>query len=366
MSKKDLLYLFGFLGIFGFLSCQPEDTVDPDPTTTPYELDLGNNDLPPPPLPADNPLTQEGVSLGRHLFYEVKLSGNNTMSCGSCHFQEFAFTDTAQLSLGIQGLPGKRNSMAAFNLAYHQEGFFWDGRATALRDQVLLPIEDELELDATVEDVIAKLEADPIYPPLFEAAFGDATITPERIALAMEQFGFSIISKDSKYDRFLRGEVALTPQEEHGRMLFFAEHRPDDPPNSGADCFHCHGGSLFTNNQFMNNGLDADFVEGEDDMGLYEATGKLTDIGKFKVPSLRNIALTAPYMHDGRFATLEEVIQHYNSGAVDSPNLDPNMHAIVDDGLDLDTEEVAALIAFLNTLTDPVLLSKEAYSNPFE
>ncbi|MCH2043547.1 MAG: c-type cytochrome [Saprospiraceae bacterium] len=304
------------------------------------------------------------MDLGRHLFYDKKLSGDNSMACGNCHLQENAFTDPNQFSVGIHQMSGRRNSMALFNIAYHRDGFFWDGRVANLRSQVLMPIEDPLELDADLDAVIIKLEADPMYVEKFTAAFGDEEITRERIGLALEQFGFSIISKDSKYDQYLQGLASLTASEERGRQLFFTEHRPNDPDNSGADCFHCHGGALFTNNLFMDNGLDTIFGT-DTDKGLYEFTNSTFDIGKFKVPSLRNIEHSGPYMHDGRFTTLEEVVEHYNSGSVESPNLDPNMHAIVDHGLGLSEQDKTDLVAFLKTLSDDVLRTNPEYASPF-
>lgn len=358
--KTGSFFLLIFLSFVGIQSCKK----DKGHQTTAYTLDLGNGALPQPNIPSDNQLTVEGVDLGKHLFYEKKLSGDNSMSCGSCHLQENAFTDPNQFSTGIHQMEGKRNSMTIFNMVYHNEGFFWDGRAADLRTQVLMPIQDPLELDESLEDVVSKLQADPFYVEKFQAAFGDEEITSERIGLALEQFGFSIISKDSKYDQSLQGTAQLTESEERGRKLFFTEHKPNDPDNSGADCFHCHGGSLFTNNQFMNNGLDSIFPNGSD-QGLYESTNLLSDIGKFKVPSLRNIEVSGPYMHDGRFTTLEEVVEHYNSGAVESPNLDPNMHAIVEDGLGLSTQDKADLVAFLKSLTDQTFLNNSEYADPF-
>ncbi len=331
-------------------------------TTTPYLLNTNGN-LPQPLLPADNPLTEEGVQLGRMLFYENALSRDGSQACASCHLQATAFVDSLKLSIGVQGLEGRRNSMPLFNLAWHNKGFFWDGRAKTLREQALLPIQDELEMDETLDKVINKLTAKNNYLDQFELAFGDATITEERIGLAIEQFMISLVSADAKYDKWKKEQATFTESELRGYQLFFTESNPQ-AIESGADCFHCHGGDLFTNAHLMNNGLDTDaeFT----DLGLYEVTGLDSDKAKFKVPSLRNVALTPPYMHDGRFETLTQVLNHYNSGAKESSTLDPNMHAIIENGLQLSEQDMADIINFLHTLTDETYLNNPAYSNPFE
>ncbi len=359
MNKLQLSILL-VLGVLTILQACKDD---PEPyVPTPYDLNL-TLDLPQPALPSDNPLTEEGVMLGRMLFYDKALSKGESQACASCHLQESAFVDTDKaLSLGVENLPGTRNSMALFNLAWHYNGFFWDGRAATLREQALLPIQDELEMNESLDNVLQKLSDNPIYPEQFEKAFGDKEINPERIGLAVEQFLITLISHNSRYDQAVRGEITLTESEQRGQELFFRESNPNGVVK-GADCFHCHGGSLFTNNDLMNNGLDSD--EEFTDLGFYEVTGNDDDKAKFKVPSLRNVALTAPYMHDGRMSTLEEVLAHYNGGAKESSTLDPNMHAIVEDGLDLSDQDMTDIINFLHTLTDDTFLSNEAFSNPF-
>ncbi len=339
-----------------------EDSIPTSFNPTPYNLFTGG--FTPPDIPADNKLTIEGVKLGRMLFYEKKLSKDGSMSCASCHQQEFAFTDTARFSLGIHGLPGSRQSMSVFNMAWNTNGFFWDGRAPKLRDQSLMPIQDPLELDENLDSVVAKLEASAIYREQFKKAFGTAEISAERMSLAMEQFMNSIVSVNSKYDKYLNGIVALDSNEERGRFLFFTEFNPGFPSLSGADCRHCHSGLNFENDRYMNNGLDSD--ANMTDEGRKKFTGRQNDKGKFKVPSLRNIALTAPYMHDGRFQTLEEVIEHYNSGLVNSSTLDPTLlYPLNNGGLMLSAEDKRDLIAFLNTLTDEDLTTNPEFSDPF-
>jgi YHYH protein/Di-haem cytochrome c peroxidase/Cytochrome c len=238
----------------------------------------------------------------------------------------------------------KAVDMPLFNLAW-KTSFFWDGRAPALRAQALIPIQDHLEMDETLENVVAKLTANPAYPPLFAAAFGSGKISPENIGLAIETFLLTKLSFDSKLDRSLKGQATLTDEEKRGFELFFTESEPR-LDRKGADCFHCHGGAFFTDHALHNNGLSPTW-----DLGLEKTTGKETDRRKFSTPSLRNIALTAPYMHDGRFATLEKVIDHYNSRFERSPTLDPNL-AKHPAGLGLTPADTAALIAFLKTLSE--------------
>jgi len=297
-------------------------------------------------FPKDNPLTQAGIDLGRRLFHETRLSINNTQSCASCHLSTNAFSDPRRFSLGAEGQVGKRQAMPLFNLAW-KPAYFWDGRAKTLREQVLVPIQDADEMHESLDHVVEKI-AD--LAPKFESAFGSPGITADRIARALEQFLFTLISGGSTMDRTLTQGRALSAQEQRGFQLFFTE---SDPGRGirGADCFHCHGGAHFTNNQFLNNGLDEDATRKDD--GLARVTGKSGDTGKFMVPSLRNIALTAPYMHDGRFATLGEVIAHYDHGLKRSSTLDPNLAKHLRyEGLQLSEEDKAALVAFLRTLTD--------------
>jgi cytochrome c peroxidase len=289
------------------------------------------------------------VALGRALFHDPRLSSQERQSCASCHQAEAGTIDPGQrFSRGVTGHLGKRNAMPLFNLAW-KEAFFWDGRATTLRQQVLMPIQDPLEMNESLENVLSKLKANSHYPMRFADAFGSKEITADRVARALEQFLLTQVSADSKLDRALRGEVTLTTAEKRGFELFHTEYDPSRQ-QYGADCFHCHGGPLFQNVTFANNGLDLSF---ETDPGRFGVTQQPGDLGKFSVPSLRNVALTAPYMHDGRLTTLEEVIDHYCDEVKKSPTLDPNLAKHPQGGVPLSTEDRQALVAFLHTLTDP-------------
>ena len=365
MNKYITILLFGLLASITF-SCSEDPVIEPPEEeilqdTTAYAFEYGA--LPAPNLPDDNSLTNQGVQLGRMLFYEKLLSKDGSQSCASCHRQEHAFTDTTRFSIGVEGLAGKRQAMSVFNMAWNSNEFFWDGRAHLLRDQAILPIQDELEMDETLENVIAKLSDEKMYRDQFTRVYGDDEVTSDKIALAMEQFMLSIVSYDSKYDQWNAGLVELTESEERGRILYETEYNPFFPEFSGADCAHCHGGANFENDQYMNNGLDAeaDFV----DMGREDVTGDPMDRARFKVPSLRNIELTAPYMHDGRFQTLEEVVDHYNEGIHPSPSLDQALLATSETGLFLTEQDKVDLINFMKTLTDQSLLNDERYSDPF-
>ncbi len=311
----------------------------------PYPLWISRY-FPLPDLPGDNPLLVERVELGRRLFHEPLLSNDGTVSCASCHRREDAFSDTRRVSVGVEGRTGVRHAMPLFNLAW-KTSYFWDGRAPTLRAQALMPIQDHAEMNANLGRVTARLAATGEYPGMFARAFDGPEITREKIGLAIENFLLTVTSFDSKFDESLRGQVELTPQERRGMTLFYTEYDPRTG-QYGADCFHCHGGALFTDHQFHNNGIDD-----AADAGRYKVTQVETDRGKFATPSLRNVALTGPYMHDGRFQTLSQVVEHYASGVKRTANLDPNLAKHPAAGLPLTAEDKAALVAFLNTLTDP-------------
>jgi len=351
------------LGTTVLISCNDEDELGDEVAhdTTPYNLDFGS--FASPTIPSDNPMTVQGVLLGKMLFYDKALSGDGSLACAGCHRQEDAFTDTARFSTGIQGKQGGRQAMAIFNMLWHDNEFFWDGRAHLLRDQSILPIQDELEMDETLENVIAKLTAKKDYTDQFIRAFGSDEITSEKISFALEQFMNTIISNNSKYDQYLAGDVQLSPSELRGKDLFFTEYNEHFPDKSGADCAHCHSGDNFQNNRYMNNGLDGD--AGFKDLGRAKVTNNPRDNAKFKVTSLRNIALTPPYMHDGRFNTLEEVVDHYNENLQASSTIDPALEATRGTGLMLDSAEKADLVAFLKTLTDQTLITNQEYASPF-
>ena len=310
----------------------------------------------PPLIPTNNPQTVEGIALGRKLFYDPILSGDGTQACASCHAPEFAFTDSSQFSTGITLQQGNRNSMAIFNAAFNwDEKFFWDGRAISLENQALGPVVNPIEMNNTWPNAVNSLQADPNYPSLFNAAFGTTTIDSTLVTMALAQFERTLISGNTKFDQFLLGQVSITPQELNGFNLFMDE--------NGGDCFHCHGSAanpLWTDNEFHNNGLDATFL----DNGLGDITNNSADNGKFKTPSLRNLAYSAPYMHDGRFATLDQVLDHYSIGLVSSLTIDPKLKYVGQGGVQLTPSEKADLIAFLLTLSEPAFIANPAFQDP--
>jgi cytochrome c peroxidase len=315
---------------------------------TPYPFQMGAT-FPMPELPRDNPLLEERVALGEELFHETALSRDDTISCASCHQAGAALSDPRRVSAGVDGRLGARHAMPLFNLAWKQ-AFFWDGRAPSLRAQALMPIQDQAEMDESLANVAAKLAASPRYPAAFQAAFGSREITPEKIGLALEQFLLTRTSFDAKFDRAMRGAEKLSEEEQRGFALFSTEYDPRRGQH-GADCFHCHGGMLFQSQTFANNGLDAEFK----DIGRAKVTGQDADRGKFAVPSLRNVELTGPYMHDGRCKTLEEAVAHYCTGVKRSATLDPNLAKHPGGGVPLTETDQKALVAFLRTLTDEAL-----------
>ena len=295
-----------------------------------------------PKLPADNPLTKERIALGDKLFHDTILSIDGTVSCAACHVVELAFSDDVDLSRGFEGRLGKRNSMPLFNLAW-KDHFFWDGRTKTLREQVLEPIQDHLEMAANLDRVLYRLNRSKIYREDFQKAYGPGPVTKEKLGLALENFLLTITSDDSKYDRVIAKKETFTKQEERGRVLFSAPRM-----KGGAGCFECHSGPHFSDFEFRNNGLP--LLEDLNDFGLFKVTRKKEDKLRFVTPSLRNIEITEPYMHDGRFAKLEDVVAHYNQPLHQSPTLDPKLNPA---GLGLNKDDQAALVAFLKTLTDP-------------
>jgi cytochrome c peroxidase len=320
--------------------------------------------------PDDNPITNEGATLGRVLFYDKNLSANGTISCASCHKQDKGFSDDAVLSLGFDGGKTGRHSMTLINARFYQRGrFFWDERAATLEEQVLMPFQDPVEMGMTLEQVVSTVAGQEFYAPLFLDAFGTSDVTEERISRALAQFVRSIVSYSSKYDEgrsMSRSPGAnfpnFTAEENLGKSIFF-----QTIDNGGGACFGCHTTEAFisANPGPQNNGLDAVSTT---DNGAGDVFNNPIFIGRFKTTSLRNIELTAPYMHDGRFSSLEEVVEHYNSGIQDHPTLSP---ALTDDNgdpvrLNLSDAEKSALVAFLKTLTDHSLSEDKKWSNPFQ
>jgi cytochrome c peroxidase len=326
------------------------------PNATPYHLTISQF-APQPDLPRDNPLTVEGVALGSKLFFDRRLSAGDRQSCANCHNPHLAFSQPRRFSRGVDGEIGTRNAMPLENLAW-KDSFFWDGRAKSLREQVLQPIQNPIEMHESLASAVTKISADKDYPRLFKNAFGSSEIDSDKIARALEQFLLVQVSFDSKFDRVMNGAAKFTDDEARGYILFNTEYDPYHG-QYGADCFHCHGGPLFQSQSFANNGLDSTFR----DLGRYQITKRAGDGGKFAVPSLRNVALTAPYMHDGRFRTLDEVVEHYCTGMKRSATLDPNLAKHPDGGVPLSSADKRALVSFLKTLTDEKFLQQTTGEN---
>ncbi len=348
-SYISLLILSSFII---FIKCRKKEDINSSFTTTPYNLSIPEN-FPEFEVPNDNPLTVEGVKLGRHLFWETKLSGNNLMSCGTCHSPQSAFSDANQYSQGINGDIGKRNSMVLQNLAWAND-FFWDGRVISLEEQILMPVMDSTEMDETWSHFFEEIKYDNQYRRLFYDAFQTTEPDSTHAAKAIAQFLRTMISGNSKYDRVLNDpSVSFTPMENAGFDSFNSL--------TGGDCFHCHGGILGTDFSYKNNGLDENPV----DTGRGLVSGNLNDYYKFKVPSIRNIEYSAPYMHDGRFQTLDQVIHFYSVGVhSNSPNLDPLMEFSQQGGVQLNPNEREELKAFLLTLSDSAFINNPNFSNP--
>lgn len=350
--KKTLVLIFLGFSILGCNEDSDNKTIVENPLQTLREFEIPPR-FPIPKLPEDNPLTEEGISLGRMLFYDPILSADSTQACGSCHVQEFAFTDNGKrFSVGIDSIQGDRNAMAVINVAWI-ENLFWDGRAKGVEGQAFGPVVNPVEMHETWENVVEKLKKHSIYPDLFTKTFRQTEgeiveIDSVLVVKAIAQFERTLISSNSKYDKFLRGELSLSDSEKRGNNLFFTEK---------ADCFHCHGNALGTDNIFHNNGSDPAGI----DPGLFKVTEDFNDYGMFRTPTLRNIQLTAPYMHNGSFNTLEEVVNHYNSGGgIFQSNKDPLIRP-----LGMTAQEREDLVAFLKTLTDSTFITNPDFGSPF-
>ncbi|MFM9944590.1 MAG: cytochrome-c peroxidase, partial [Bacteroidia bacterium] len=350
--KKVIFYNLVFSALF-LASCKPNE---PDEIIKKTVIDTAlipvSSEMPPIVSFPDNKVTKAGLELGRFLFYDKLLSENNTISCGTCHLQAKAFVDGEQFSKGTIGQLGNRNGMPTFNLMWF-DSLFWDSRAARLKQLALMPIANPLEMNTTPEAVVEKLKLSAAYKLRFKNTFGDENITTDRLAMALEQFLMSMVSDNSRFDKSKRGEVKLTDEEKRGFEVA-----------SQKGCFNCHKTSLFTDNLSHNTGLNH-----TPDKGLYETTKKSADDFKFKTPSLRNVALTAPYMHDGQFATLEKVIEFYDHDVI--PNLQKkpnNISPFIEQGTRnrISPSDTKALIAFLNTLTDYDFITNSKFSDPFK
>ena len=338
-----------------FSSCKKQTCDEGIYTPTPYEFQIPQG-LPPIDIfiPEDNPMTVEGVALGRKLFYEPMLSDDNTQSCGSCHRQEYGFAEPQQYSVGVDGSVGTRNAMALVNLAWNPNGYFWDGRAATLEDLVFEPVTNPIEMNTTWPEVEAKLNANSEYRDLFKKAYNIDVVDSVHVSKAIAQFLRTLISGSSDYDRRRLYLDTLTSLQDRGFTVF-------ENPSLG-DCFHCHSlDARITINEFSNNGMDLEF---QDD-GRYLTTGNSLDKGKFRIPTLRNIELTAPYMHDGRFFTLEEVVEHYSEHVKqESPNIDSSMELAAEGGANLSDYDKQALVAFLKSMTDHEFINNPDFSDP--
>ncbi len=344
-----------------FFSCRKDNTRY---FPTPYNLEIPSH-FPDMIIPADNPMTVEGVELGRFLFYEKRLSGDNTQSCASCHLPSASFSDPNQYSTGIDGIQGTRHSMALVNLGW-EDFFFWDGRKTTLETQILEPVPNPIEMHQSWKRTVEKLNADVNYRNRFFKAFGEEGIDSTKATKAIAQFIRTLISGESKFDVMYKYENNLSLNSSEQAILQTVdveEWAGYDLFKSlnGADCFHCHNGPLMRVKKFSNNGL---MPNSFDDKGRAGVTNNPEDNYKFKVPTLRNIALTAPYMHDGRFATLDEVIEHYSSGIHMSPTIDPLIEFGSQGGVQLDAQEKYLLKKFLLTLTDQKFVLNPNFQDP--
>jgi len=370
-------------------ACKKDEPIPPDNnkpvphSPTPFNFNLPSYFPTILNIPDDNPMTLEGIELGRYLFYDGRLSGrthpDSLMSCGTCHLQEHAFSTGINhpkfiggRPFGLTGIPTPHFTMPLINLVFNKNGYLWNGlihenndflyegnplyHRNNIESLVWMGIVAPHEMYGNIDKTVALLASLPMYPPKFEAAFGTPEITYERISKAIAQFIRTLVSIDSKFDKYLKGEVQLSTQELQGFVLFTTE--------SGADCFHCHGGAqnpLWTTNLFYNNAKDTVFSDPRD---RYAVTGNPKDKGAYKAPTLRNIELTAPYMHDGRFSTLEEVIDFYSEGLMYSPYAHSLMHKLPDGGAQLTPMQKQAVLAFLKTLTDETFITNPAFSKP--
>lgn len=357
-------------------SCGEKEPQQTEWAATPYELPIPKYFPTMLNIPDDNPLTVEGITLGRYLFYDGRLSGrtehDSLMSCGSCHVQANSFkpgiSNPAFTDGRPAGLTGKLTRHAALpliNLVWNSNGYTWNGAVYLtnpneakrnIEDLILMSINNPAELAGDTTKVVNLIQNTPGYPDLFYKAFGSSKVTIRNISKAIAQFVRTLVSSDSRFDQYMRGDLQLTTEELEGFVLFTTE--------EGGDCFHCHGSSgnpLFTTNLFYNNGKDTVFNTGDD---RFSITGNPSDIGAYKATTMRNVAVTGPYMHDGRFKTLDEVIEQYSHHVKRSDNISPLMHHVNEGGVQLTPLEKVYLKAFLQSLTDETFLNNTEYSAP--
>jgi len=361
--------------VFFFSFCR-KDHEEPLHTPTPYIIDIPAFFPTKLNIPPDNPMTVEGIELGRYLFYDGRLSGrthpDSLMSCGTCHIQSRSFVcgiDHPRFiggaTFGLTGIPTPHDMLPLINLVFNHNGYLWNGfvhesnpdaSKRRLEDLAWMAVVAPHEIHGDTNRTVNLIQSIPGYPELFRKAFGSEKVTMENIGKAIAQFVRTLISANSKFDRYLRGEEQLTQEELSGYVLFMTE--------EGADCFHCHGGGgvpLFTTNLFYNNAKDTVFDDLHD---RYSVSGDPRDRGAYRAPTLRNIEFTAPYMHDGRFTTIEEVIDFYSHDLKMSDYVHPLMHHVNYGGVQLTPKEKQDLIAFISTLRDDTFVSNPAFSKP--
>jgi cytochrome c peroxidase len=363
--------------IIAISGCNENNFPEPEPyKPTPYKIEIPIGFPTILNIPDNNPMTVEGIELGRYLFYDGRLSGrtdpDSLMSCATCHLQSSSFEAGINnprfhggVVYGIHGDTTHHVMLPMINLVWNFSGYGWNGfiypdnpntKLRNIEDMVREAVmaENEIAGDTNlIKNLFQSLDG---YPELFERAFGSKTVTFRNIEKAIAQFVRTLISSDSKFDKYLRGEYQLNQSELHGYVLFTTE--------EGADCFHCHGGAgnpLFTTNMFYNNGKDSVF---DDPMDRFAITKDPMDHGAYKATTLRNIELQAPYMHDGRFKTLEEVIDFYSEGLINTPYVNPLMHHVADGGVRLTPQEKQDLLNFIKTLRDEKFITNPAFSKP--
>ena len=340
---KKLLVLLSGIAMFSISCSDKDDNLTTTPPEVPVEFYIPDGFPAPVYNFQNNPITQDGFKLGRKLFYDPILSRDSTVACGSCHQQFVAFAHADRFSHGIDNLVGSRNSPGLYNLAWFPN-FMWDGGVNHIEVQPIAPINNPVEMDETLANAVFKLQRSSFYPQMFEKAFGSDSVTAQHMLRAMAQFMGAMISAGSKYDEYRAGNVTLTTSEMNGLNVFRAK------------CASCHTEPLLTDMQFRNNGLDSVFFT---DAGRGHITQLPQDSGLFRVPSLRNVALTYPYMHDGRFYSLNNVLDHYSSGIVQSSTLDP---LLTPGGMNLTAQEKTDIISFLYTLTDHKYIADKRFS----
>lgn len=355
IAKKRFIYLLSLVLII-ISSCKKEEVMVTDDTPYAVRLEVPAN-FPKYIDDLDNPLTTEGIELGRLLFYDTRLSGNNKLSCSSCHKQNFAFSDAVALNnIGVSGQTLNRHSPALINLAWASNGLFWDGGVTNLESQAFAPLTSADEMHQNLTELEYELKQVPAYVKKFKLVFNDE-IKSANVVKALSQFQRTLISGNSRYDKYIRKEegATLSNLELNGLNLI------------NSKCKSCHVGELFTDNGYHNNGLDAIF--NDDHEGIYQGRYRIThnplDMGKFKTPTLRNVMLTAPYMHDGRLKTIDDVLEHYNAGLKSAETIDrllfQNNNKL---GIPISSNEKEAIKAFLHALTDNDFISNKKFSNP--